>query len=181
MTPPDWSFNPSAWRERRVVVAAALMGFAIAVYLTLYQLGVVRDVWDPVFGDASSAAVLHSPLSAALPVPDAALGAVGYLLETITAVAGGEDRWRRHPWLVLTYGATVVALGMASTTLVMLQPLMARAWCAPCLLSALISVNLIGPALTETLAALQHTRRAASRGVPLLRALGGAGSRERAA
>jgi uncharacterized membrane protein len=181
VTPPDWSFNPSAWRERRVVVAAALLGLAIAVYLTLYQLGVVRHVWDPLFGSASSAAVLHSPLSAALPVPDAALGALGYLAETITAVAGGEDRWRRYPWLVLMYGATVVALGMASTALVILQPLMARAWCALCLLSAVISVNLVGPALAETLAALQHTRRAANRGVPLFRALGGTHGRKRAA
>jgi uncharacterized membrane protein len=169
--PPGWSYNPSAWHERRFVVIAAAAGLAIALYLTLFQLGVVGEVFDPLFGPAASRAVLHSALAQRLPFPDAAAGAVAYVIEIVTAAVGGDDRWRTRGWLVLLYAATTLGLGLASTVLVMLQPLLARAWCTLCLLSALISVNLVGPALAEALATLQDARRAATRGVPFSRAL----------
>lgn len=156
-----------------MIVGAALVGLAIAVYLTLYQVGVLGDVWDPLFGAPSSRAVLRSALARRLPFPDAAVGVLAYLCEAITAAIGGDDRWRAQPWLVLLYAATAVGLGAASTVLVILQPLLAHAWCTLCLLSALISVNVVGPALAEALATLQSIRRAADRGVPFSRRLRG--------
>jgi hypothetical protein len=51
----------------------ALVGFAMAAYLTLFQLGVLDSVWEPFFGDGSRT-VLTSGISRLLPVPDAALG-----------------------------------------------------------------------------------------------------------
>ena len=169
--PPGWSDNPSAWRERRWIVVAAAVGFGIAAYLTLYQLGVVGDVFDPLFGASSSRAVLHSALAQRLPFPDAAAGALAYLVEIVTAAVGADDRWRTRRWVVLLYAVTAVGLGAASIVLVILQPLVADAWCALCLVSAVISVNLVGPAVGEALATLQDARRATSRGAPLSRVL----------
>src|SRR5919205_1457619 len=91
--PPGWSYNPSAWSDRLPIIGLALLGFGIALYLALYQLGVFAGVWEPFFGDGSRR-ILHSSVSRLLPIPDAALGAMGYLLDAVTGAIGGRDRWR---------------------------------------------------------------------------------------
>ena len=68
--PPGWESNPSAWNQRLPIVGVALVGFAIATYLALFQYGVVDAVWEPFFGDGS-VTVLESRLSRVLPVSDA--------------------------------------------------------------------------------------------------------------
>jgi len=86
--PPGWRVNPSAWDQRLPVAGVAPAGFAIAAYLTLFQLGVLHTVWEPFFGDGSRT-VLTSRISRLLPVPDAALGAAGYLLDAVAGLVGG--------------------------------------------------------------------------------------------
>lgn len=170
--PPGWAGNPSAWRERLPLVALAALGCAVATYLTLYQVGIFRTVWEPFFG-AGSRTILDSSVARFLPVPDASLGAVAYLLEAGCGLLGGTARWRTAPWLVLAYGALVGMLGLGSVVLVILQPVAFGAWCSLCLVSAAISIGLLGPALREPLAALQHLRRAFERGDSLWGALWG--------
>ena len=51
--PPGWSYNPSAWHERRWLLCLAAIGLLAALYTGLSQLGVV-NLWDPIFGAASS-------------------------------------------------------------------------------------------------------------------------------
>lgn len=143
-------------------MVAALLGFTVATYLTLNQVGVVTRVWDPFFG-ADAEHVLHSALARSLPVPDASLGALAYLVEAVTVAIGGPERWRTRPWVVVVYGLTALGLGVVSTALTIFQPVIFDAWCTLCLLSAFISVNLVGPAMTEMLAALQHLRGVRSR------------------
>lgn len=48
--------------------------------------------------------------------------------------------------------------------LVILQPVLFHAWCTLCLLTALLSVLMIGPAMDEVLASLQHVKRAGAQG-----------------
>jgi hypothetical protein len=50
-------------------------------------------------------------------------------------------------------------LGLVSILLVILQPMLFHAWCTLCLASAAISIAMIGPAMDELLASLQHLRR----------------------
>jgi uncharacterized membrane protein len=154
-SPPGWSYNPSAWSQRVPIVVVALAGTAIATYLSLYQWGVVARVWEPFFGDGS-ARILDSWVSKVLPVPDAALGAFGYLVDAVTGVVGGRARWRTMPWIVVLFGVAVGPLGAVSVLLVILQPVLFDAWCTLCLASAVASVAMIGPALDEVLASLQH-------------------------
>ncbi len=58
----------------------ALVGTGVAAYLVLYQLDLIGSVWEPFFGDGSRR-ILNSRVSHLLPIPDAALGAAGYLPE----------------------------------------------------------------------------------------------------
>lgn len=158
MIPPAWDYNPSSWRQRIPLVLVGLLGFCIALYLGLYQLKIVDSAWDPFF-DKGTEKVLTSPLSKKFPVPDALLGAFGYLLDVVSGVWGGEQRWKTKPWIVILFGIAIGPLGLTSVFLVIAQPLLVGAWCTLCLCSAVISVVMISPALDEVLASLQYLQR----------------------
>jgi type IV secretory pathway VirB3-like protein len=151
------------------VIVRAMVGFGIAVYLTLFQVGRLDTVWEPFFGEGSRR-VLTSSISYLLLVPDAALGAGGYLLDAVTGAIGGTSRWRSMPWMVVLFGVAVGPLGAASVVLVILQPVMFDAFCTLCLASAVVSVAMIGPALDEVLASLQALARVRRRGGSVWRA-----------
>jgi uncharacterized membrane protein len=174
--PPGWSYNPSAWSQRIPLVGAALVGVVIASYLAMYQLEVVSGVWEPFFGDGSRR-ILDSGISRVLPIPDAALGALGYLADAVTGLIGGKDRWRSMPWMVVVFGVAVGPLGAISVLLVILQPVVYDAFCTLCLATALISVVMIGPAMDELLASLQHLRRERDAGRSVWRAFWGLSSK----
>lgn len=162
--PPGWSYNPAAWGERLPIVGLALVGFGIALYLSLYQWRVFPAVWEPFFGDGSRRILLESWVSNLLPVPDAFLGALGYLADVVAGVIGGTGRWRTMPWIVILFGLLVGPLGFISIMLVVFQPVLFNAWCTLCLASAVVSVLMIGPAMDEFLAGLQYLRREKDRG-----------------
>ncbi len=170
--PPGWQANPSTWLGRAPEFGLALVGLPIALYLAAYQFGLVAHVWDPFFGSGSER-VLTSKVSQAFPVPDAFLGALGYLADIVTGLIGGEARWRTHPWAVLLFGATVLGMAAAGVVLIVAQPLLVGTWCTLCLASAVISLSMVVPALDEVLATLQHLGRERARGASLWRAVAG--------
>lgn len=156
--PPGWDYNPATWGQRIPIVILALVGFGIATYLSFYQLNIIDTVWEPFFGDGS-VKILNSKVSNVLPVPDAALGAFGYLVDAATGVIGGTHRWKKMPWIVIVFGLAVGPLGFVSVMLVVFQPVLFSAWCSLCLASAIISIAMIGPAMDEMLASLQYMKR----------------------
>lgn len=174
VVPPGWQDNPSSWVQRLPIVAIALAGFGIATYLALYQFGVIRTVWEPFFGDGSRR-ILNSRVSTILPVPDAAIGAFGYLADAVTGVIGGTRRWRTMPWIVVVFGFAVGPLGAVSITLVILQPVLFDSFCTLCLASAVVSLAMIPFAIDEVLASLQHLKRARTEGRSLWRTFWGLG------
>jgi uncharacterized membrane protein len=149
--------------RRAVIAGLALAGLAIAVYLTLYQLGIVPTVWEPLFGDGSRK-VLHSPISRLLPVPDASLGAAGYLVEIVAGLIGGRERWRTAPKTVLFFGAVAAAMALFGLLLAAVQAFWLRAGCTLCLTSGGISVLIAMLARDEVLASLP--RRGSPRNRP---------------
>lgn len=157
--PPGWDYNPATWAQRVPIVVLAFIGFGIATYLSLYQLDYIDTVWEPFFGDGSIT-ILNSKISHLLPIPDAALGAFGYLVDAVAGLIGGTSRWRRMPWIVIVFGLAVGPLGFISVMLVVFQPVLFSAWCTLCLASAIISIVMIGPAMDEMLASLQYIQRA---------------------
>jgi uncharacterized membrane protein len=173
--PPAWDYNPSSWRERIPLVIIASIGFFIAIYLALYQLKVVDSVWDPFFGDGTER-VLTSKVSQAFPIPDALLGAFGYLVDVVSGIVGGVNRWKTMPWIVILFGVAVGPLGLVSILLVISQPVLVGAWCTLCLTSAVISVIMISPAMDEFLARLQYLQRVRRRGLSTWQAFWGVSS-----
>jgi uncharacterized membrane protein len=176
--PPGWCYNPASWPQRLPIVAAAVVGFAIAMYLALYQWRVFDTVYEPFFGDDSRVILRESAVSqhsrAIFGVPDAFLGALGYLADAIAGAIGGVRRWKTMPWLVVLFGIFVGPLGAVSVLLVILQPF-SGGWCTLCLLTALISVVMIGPAMDEVLASLQYVRGEQRAGRSAWRAFWGLG------
>jgi uncharacterized membrane protein len=170
--PPGWDYNPASWRERIPIIALALLGFAMASYLGLYQYRVLGSVWEPFFGRGSET-ILNSPTSRILPITDAALGAFGYILDAVTGAIGSRHRWRTMPWIVILMGIFVGPLGAISVLLVMLQPVVYHAWCTVCLATAVISIVMIGPAMDEVLASLQHLKRTRDAGRSVWKAFWG--------
>lgn len=128
------------------------------MYLSLFQLGIIPGVWDPFFHNGTEK-VLTSSVSRVLPVPDALLGAFGYLIDVVTGLIGGTKRWKEAPWVVVIFGLAVGPLGLVSIFLVIAQPVIVGAWCTLCLCSAVISVIMISPAMDEFLASLQYLQR----------------------
>ncbi len=177
-TPPGWTYNPAAWSQRLPIVAAAAVGFVIAMYLALYQWRVFDTVFEPFFEDGSRTVLRKSEVSQfshdTFGVPDAFLGALGYLADAVAGVIGGVRRWKTMPWVVLLFGLFVGPLGAISVGLVILQPF-SGGWCTLCLLTALISVVMIGPAMDEVLASLQHLRAQQRAGRSVWQAFWGTG------
>jgi uncharacterized membrane protein len=172
--PAGWDYNPSSWRQRLPIVGLAAVGTLVAAYLAAFQLGLLDDVWEPFFGNGSHT-ILTSGVSRVLPIPDGLLGMIGYLADAATGLVGGTRRWQRMPWIVVLFGLAVGPLGATSILLVILQPVMFDAWCTPCLVSALISILMIGPAMDEVLASLQHLRTVQRIGGSAWRAFWGVG------
>lgn len=156
--PPGWTYNPASWPQRIPIIVLAFVGFLIAGYMGLYQLRIIKSVWEPFFGNGSIT-ILNSPVSHFLPIPDAVLGALSYLFDVIAGVIGGPRRWRTMPWIVIAFGFAVGPLGLVSVMLVVFQPVLFDAWCTLCLVTAAISVVMIGPSLDEVLASLQYLKR----------------------
>ena len=170
--PPGWDYNPASWSQRIPIIVLAVIGFFIAGYLALYQLRILPTVWEPFFGNGS-VKILNSPVSNFLPIPDGALGAIGYLVDAVGGVVGGRRRWKTMPWIVVLFGVAVGPLGMISVMLVVFQPVLFSAWCTLCLVTAVISVVMIGPAMDEVLASLQYLKRIKESGRSLWRGFWG--------
>lgn len=147
-----WRKNPSAWSQRIPIVVLSLVGFAIAIYLSLYQWRVIDSVWDPFFGE-QSAQVLDSRVSHRIRewilIPDAALGALAYLGDAIYGIAGTTRRWQYRPWMVVVFGLDVIPLGAVGAILVFLQAAVVGAFCTLCIASAIISLIMLVLAVDE--------------------------------
>lgn len=172
MIPPAWNYNPSTWQQRIPLIIVGFIGFCIAMYLAFYQLKIVDSVWDPFFGNDTEQ-VLTFKLSQNFPVPDALLGAFGYLLDVVSGIIGGIDRWKTKPWIVVLFGIAVGPLGLVSILLVISQPVIVGHWCTLCLCSALISVIMISPAMDEFLASLQYLQRVKNKKLSVWKAFWG--------
>lgn len=160
--PPGWTVNPSQWSQRLPIVGLALVGLAAATALALYQQGVIDTIWEPFFGEGTRQIVIESSFSRLFegwPIRDAGIGALGYLADAVTGVIGGTRRWSTMPWIVIVFGLFVVPLGAVSVMLTIFQPVLYDAFCTLCLVSGVISLAMIGPAVDEVLASLQHLKR----------------------
>ena len=161
--PPGWTYNPSSWPQRWIMIGLGFAGFVVSRYLAAFQLGYIDHVWDPFFGDGSRQ-VLSSEMSHAWPISDAALGALAYTFEFLMGFMGSPSRWRTMPWMVAFFGILVIPLGFTHIVLVISQPIVVGAWCTFCLLAAAIMLPMLPLELDEVIAMGQHMRRSKRKG-----------------
>ena len=164
-TPPGWSYNPSSWPQRAILIALGFAGFVVSRYLAAYQLGYTDYVWDPFFGfETGTRTVLDSDMSHMWPISDAGLGAVAYSFEFLMGFMGARARWRTMPWMVAMFGILVVPLGLTHIVLVMSQPVVVHAWSTLALVAAALMLAMIALTVDEVVAMGQHVRDAIRRG-----------------
>jgi hypothetical protein len=170
--PPGCEANSSSWPERLPIIGLALLGTVIAAYLTVFQVGLIADVWEPLFGDGSrrilASGVSHPPDPGRgarhLRVPRRCRYRRHRRHAAVADDALGGRALRRRRW----------AARCREHLLVVLQAVMFDAWCMLCLASAAVSLAMIGPAMDEVLASLQHLRRVHDGGGSVVRAFLGA-------
>jgi hypothetical protein len=173
--PPGWDYSPSEWTQRLPVIALAMVGLVISVYLGSYQLEVIPGVWEPFFtgvpGDGMNGTeeIVTSSVSEAWPVPDAGVGGLTYALEILVGAMGSARRWRTMPWLVVLFGVMIVPLGAVSIFFIVIQPILIGTYCTLCLIAAAAMVFQIPFSLDELVATGQFLRRRHAAGQPWLR------------
>lgn len=164
-TPPGWSYNPSSWPQRWIMIVLGLLGFVVSRYLAMYQLGYIDYAWDPFFGfEGGTKAVLDSKMSHMWPISDGGLGGISYTFEFLMGYMGSPSRWRTMPWMVAFFGFLVIPLGLTHIFLVISQPVVVHAWCTMCLLAAMIMLPMIPLEVDEVVAMFQHVKQAKQRG-----------------
>jgi hypothetical protein len=160
--PEPWSYNPSGWAQRIPICILAMVAFAIAVYMGLYQWKLIGSAWDPIFGKQTEK-VLDSNVSERMRhwflIPDAVFGAIAYLGDAIFGLAGSTRRWQYRPWMVVVFGIDVIPLGIVSVILVILQGTVVGEWCFLCLVTAVISLILVYMAYDEVWSCLLYLYR----------------------
>ncbi len=152
------SSNPSAWSKRIFLLILAILGFLIALYLGLYQLHVFQNVWEPFFGNGTNA-VVKSPFSRSLPIPDGLIGAFGYLCDIVLVSIGDNIRWKTKPWAVILYSILIAMMGLVSILLIIAQPVFLHTFCTLCLTSAILSLIMVIPVMHELQASLHYIKR----------------------
>lgn len=161
--PKGWSYNPSSWPQRWIMIVLGFLGWIVSRYLASYQLGYMDSVWDPFF-DESTRRVLDSKISHGLPISDAGLGSLAYTFEFLMGFMGSPARWRTMPWMVTFFGILVIPLGLVHIFLVISQPLMVGYWCTFCLLAALIMLPMLPLEVDEVIAMGQFIKRKLNQG-----------------
>jgi hypothetical protein len=161
--PPGWSYNPSSWPQRWIMIVTGFAGWLVSRYLAAYQLGYIPEVFDPFFGEGSRL-VLNSSMSHAWPISDAGLGALAYTFEFLMGWMGSPARWRTMPWMVTFFGILVIPLGLVHILLVISQPVVVGHWCTLCLLAAAIMLPMIPLEVDEVIAMGQHLLASKRRG-----------------
>ena len=163
--PPGWSYNPSSWTQRSILIALGFVGLVVSRYIAAFQLGYIDWVWDPFFGfETGTEPVLNSQMSHFWPISDAALGTVAYSFEFLMGYMGGPSRWRTMPWMVTIFGILVIPLGLSHIALVMSQPVVVHEWCTFCLAAAAVMLPMIPLEIDEVVAMVQHVRDSKRRG-----------------
>lgn len=146
-------------RARRRVAAYNLGAIAALLPVAAYQTGLIGHLPEPPIPlldadrvDASGEAYFT------LQTADVALGIASYAGTVALAAMGGDQRYRRRPWLAAAFSAKVLADALGGLLLTAEQATKHRRFCGYCLIATTLSVLAVGPAINETRRALEAKR-----------------------
>lgn len=132
--------------RRMLTALMALVGLFIAMYLTLYKVGIIGAL---ACGTGGCETVQLSRWSTFLGLPVAAWGAVYYALVFALALAGVQDRWADVRGLSVAMLIVTTWGGLFSAWLTYLELFVIRAICRWCVVSAVLAVVLFVLAFLE--------------------------------
>ena len=132
--------------RRMTIAVLALVGFFIALYLTLFKLGVIGHLSCTV---GSCDTVNLSGWGTFLGLPVAAWGMGYYALLFATAFAGVHDRWLASPVIPRTLRLLAGVGVLFSAYLTYLELFVIHAICMWCVISALLVLTIAVLAFTE--------------------------------
>lgn len=90
--------NPFALTYGNTVLNTSDVISGMSRQMSAFQLGYTHSVWEPFF-DPGTKGVLNSTVSRSLPISDAGVGAVAYMVEGLMGFMGDKQRWRTMPWM----------------------------------------------------------------------------------
>jgi uncharacterized membrane protein len=128
-----------------ITATLALAGFFVALYLSLWKLGLVGSL---ACGTGGCEYVQSSTYAVVLGMPVAFFGVAGYLAILVVSLTGLQARWaeRREPTAVLL---ALAGAGVAFTAyLTYLEAAVLHAWCRWCLVSAGIITGIFVASVT---------------------------------
>ena len=148
-----------ARRRRRTIAVLSALGLADALYMLAYHEGWIDSLVCPFFGDGCER-VGRSKHARHFGVPNAAVGALGYVVMGALALWPRRSAWHRlrGPALAVTASAAVVA----SAVLTWEQGAKVRAWCFWCLTSAALNAAILPLSLVEARPQARAARRETS-------------------
>ena len=144
-------------RHRQAIALLALIGFFIALYLSLHRIGVIGQLQC---GTGGCETVQTSAYAVFLGIPVAFYGVAGYVALLVVSLVGLQPAWvqRRGPAILL---AALSGLGLAFTLyLTYLELFVIHAICRWCVASAVVIALIFGVSLL-------CLRTASSTGLPL--------------
>ena len=105
----QWRYGPGkVLAQRRVVIGLSLATMSSPGLITLYQVGIIRQLPEPRLPWFDAEKVTASDEAYAMfSTPDAVLGLASYAVTTVLAAKGGQDRARTRPWIPLALAAKV--------------------------------------------------------------------------
>ncbi len=121
--------------RRMTVAALALCGVFLALYLTLYKIGVIGHL---ACGFGSCELVNTSKWSRLLGMPVAAWGMLFYLMVLVTAVVGTSPSWSARPEPAIAIAAMSLVGVIFSAWLTYLELFVIHAICRYCVASAVL-------------------------------------------
>ncbi|HEY8175525.1 MAG TPA: vitamin K epoxide reductase family protein [Gemmatimonadaceae bacterium] len=132
--------------RRMLTALIALVGLFVALYLTLYKVGLIGTL---ACGTGSCETVQLSRWSTFLGLPVAAWGAAYYAVVFALALAGVQDRWAESRRLTL---ALIIVTGwgvLFSAWLTYLELFVIHAMCRWCVVSAVLTALVFGLAVVD--------------------------------
>ena len=142
--------------RRRWIVGLSLLGTVAAQVVTLYQVGIVKNLPDPPLKIFDSARVDASDYAyRRMNTPDALMMLVSYGVTALLASAGGKDRAASAPWLPIAMGLKVLGDTATAVELGREEWQENKALCAYCQLATVASVASVALAIPEVRRAAQ--------------------------
>ncbi len=131
---------------RRAIALLSLVGLFVALYLTLYHVGVIGQLSCSV---GSCETVQTSKYAVFLGVPVAELGLAAYIVLLAMSLMGTQPRWEASAALSRALAAFSGAGFLFSLWLTYLELFVISAICQWCVISAILMTLIFGASLVD--------------------------------